>query len=113
MITVVQHSVTAANTQVTVKDQMSTWTFITNHGAILALIGQYGQITAREIAAKLGITERSVMRIIKDLETEDYIRIERAGRVNCYQVNGQAPLRRQEKRDVVVSDLLKVLTKEV
>ena len=92
---------------------MSTWTFITNHGAVLALIGQYGQITARDIAAKLGITERSVMRIIKDLATEGYVRIERAGRVNRYVVNAQAPLRRQERRDVAVSELLSVLAKEV
>ena len=91
---------------------MSSWTFITNHGAVLALIGQYGQITAREIANELGITERSVLRIIKDLETEGYIQIERQGRVNRYEVNIEAPLRRQEKRDVLVGELLKVLRKE-
>jgi predicted ArsR family transcriptional regulator len=91
---------------------MSSWTFITNHGAVLALIGKHGQITAREIAAELGITERSVMRIIKDLETEGYIQIEREGRANRYKVNSQAMLRRQETRDIVVSDLLQVLTKE-
>jgi uncharacterized membrane protein len=75
---------------------MSSWTFITNHGAVLALIGQYGQITARDIATELGITERSVLRIIKDLETEGYIQIERDGRVNRYLVNNEAPLRRHE-----------------
>jgi len=91
---------------------MSTWTFITNHGAVLALIGQHGQITAREIATELGITERSVMRIIKDLETEGYIQKEREGRVNRYKVNTQAPLRRQDTRDIIVNDLLKVLTRE-
>ena len=91
---------------------MSSWTFITNHGAVLALIGQYGQITAREIANALGITERSVLRIIKDLEREGYIQIEREGRVNRYEVNIEAPLRRQEKRDVIVGELLKVLRKE-
>ena len=91
---------------------MSSWTFITNHGAVLALIGQFGQITAREIAAELGITERSVMRIIKDLEIEGYIFKERAGRANRYQINSQATLRRQETRDIVVSELLQVLTRE-
>lgn len=91
---------------------MSSWTFITNHGAVLALIGKYGQITAREIAADLGITERSVMRIIKDLETEGYIQKERKGRANRYQVNSQATLRRHETRDIVVSELLQILTTE-
>jgi hypothetical protein len=32
---------------------MPKWTFITNHGAVLALIDQRRQITAREIAATL------------------------------------------------------------
>ncbi|MAT99818.1 MAG: transcriptional regulator [Anaerolineaceae bacterium] len=91
---------------------MSSWTFITNHGAVLALIGKHGQITVREIAAELGITERSVMRIIKDLQTEGYILKERQGRANRYQVNAQATLRRQETRDIVVSELLQVLTRE-
>jgi DNA-binding CsgD family transcriptional regulator len=41
---------------------MSEWTFITRHGAVLALIGQHSRITAREIASRLGITERYVRR---------------------------------------------------
>jgi len=88
---------------------MSSWTFITNHGAVLALVGQHERITAREIAGKLGITERSVLRIIKDLEAEGYVRRWREGRANHYQVNLEAPLRRHERRDVVVGELLKVL----
>ncbi len=88
---------------------MSSWTFITNHGAVLALIGRYSQITAREIATELGVTERTVMRIIRDLEAEAYIRTKREGRMNHYEVNVQAPLRRQDARDVVVGELLTVL----
>ena len=88
---------------------MSSWTFITNHGAVLALVGQHERITTREIAAELGITERSVLRIIKDLEIEGYIHRQREGRTNLYQVNVEAPLRRHERRDVAVGQLLKVL----
>ncbi len=87
-----------------------TWTFITNHGAVLALIGQYGQITAREIADQLDITERYVIKIIKDLETEGYIRISKKGRLNRYEVNQSLPLRRPERRDIAVGELLEVLT---
>lgn len=88
---------------------MSSWTFITNHGAVLALIGQHGQITTREIAAELDITERSVLRIIKDLEKDGYIHKAREGRVNRYLINTEVPLRRREKRDVMIGELLKVL----
>ena len=88
---------------------MSEWTFITNHGAVLALVGQEGKITAREVAARLNITERSVMRIIKDLEEANYLVINRVGRVNHYQVNTAGTLRRLETRDVAVSRLLNAL----
>jgi len=88
---------------------MSEWTFITNHGAVLALVGQEGKITAREMAARLNITERSVMRIIKDLEEANYLVINRVGRVNHYQVNTAGTLRRLETRDVAVSRLLNAL----
>ncbi len=91
---------------------MNSWTFITNHGAVLALIGMRGQITAREIAADLGITERSVMRIIKDLETEGYIQKVRKGRANHYNINSQATLRRLETREIGITELLKILNRE-
>ena len=91
---------------------MSTWTFITNHGAVLALIGQHGQITTREIAAQVGITERSVQRIIKDLEMEGYIHKKREGRVNKYEVNHNLPLRQGARRDIAVGELLKVLDQD-
>jgi excisionase family DNA binding protein len=87
----------------------SSWTFITNHGAVLALIGQYGQITTREVAAYLGITERTVLRIIRDLEAEGYIHIVKEGRLNKYGVSHDRPLRRPEQRDVAVGRLLDVL----
>jgi len=88
---------------------MATWTFVTNYGSVLALIAQHGEITAREIASQLGITERSVHRIITDLEAEGYVRKRRVGRVNRYTVNHDLPLRRSDQRDTAVGELLKVL----
>jgi len=88
---------------------MPSWTFITNHGAVLALISEHGQITARYIANELGITERTVHRIISELEAEGYIRKIRDGRLNWYGVNQELSLRRPERRDVVIGELLKLL----
>lgn len=90
----------------------NTWTFITNHGAVLAMIGQREKITAREIAAVIGITERSVQRIIKDLEVEGYIHISKEGRANVYRVNATLPLRHNTQRDVAIHDLLQALQSE-
>jgi predicted transcriptional regulator len=88
---------------------MTEWTFITNHGAVLALIAQHRQITAREIAETLGLTERPVRRIIAELEAAGYLCKQRVGRVNRYQVNLNVPLRRPEVRATVVGELLRVL----
>ena len=88
------------------------WTFITNHGAVLILISQHEQITTRAIASQLGITERSVMRIINDLVEAGFASKTRVGRVNFYTVNPQAPLRRDDNRHVAVGDLLKILGPE-
>lgn len=89
---------------------MATWSFITNHGAVLSLVAKFPQITARDIASQLGITERSVLRIISDLELEGYLERTRGGRVNYYHVNHDLPLRRPELRDAIVGDLLAVLS---
>ena len=87
----------------------SPWTFITNHGAVLALISHEGMITAREIARRLKITVRTVRRIISELEDDGYLEIEKVGRRNRYQVNHQRPLRREDQREVAVADLLQIL----
>jgi predicted ArsR family transcriptional regulator len=86
------------------------WTFITNHGAVLALLATHGQITARQIAIELDITTRTVRRIIADLEAEGYITITKEGRRNRYQVNHTQPLRRDDQRAVMVGKLLNVLS---
>lgn len=87
----------------------SSWTFITNHGAVLALLHQEEQITARTIAALLGITVRSVRRIIRDLEDEGYIEVTKQGRLNHYRVNTAQSLRRADQRQVAVKQLLTML----
>ncbi len=76
---------------------------------MLAFVAEHGLITAREIAAVLGITERTVHRIISDLEAEGYLRRSRVGRVNEYEIPPDLPLKRYERRDIAVGDLLKVL----
>jgi predicted transcriptional regulator len=89
---------------------MPDWTFITNHGAVLIIIQNNEEITARAISEELGITERSVFRIINDLVNEGYIRKSRIGRSNFYQIKGEISLRRESLRDIAVGDLLNVLS---
>jgi predicted transcriptional regulator len=83
-----------------------TWTFLTNHGAVLSIIGQRGCITIREIAATLQITERSVNRILKDLLDEGYVSRMKKGKLNCYEVNENLSLRHTSHQDTLVGELL-------
>ena len=76
---------------------------------MLALVAHHGQITSREIASTLNITERSVLRIIKDLEDGGYLERFREGRQNYYKVDPKAPLRREDARHVAIGDLLGLL----
>ena len=47
----------------------------------------------REIALEIGITERAVQRIVRDLATARYVKKIRTGRKNHYQVDASLPMR--------------------
>ncbi len=63
----------------------------------------------RDLAAQIGITERAVLRIIKDLSDEGYITVERVGRRNSYRVQPSQPLRHPKWRSHQVGELLDLL----
>ena len=88
---------------------MPSWSFLSHHGAILLLVATKPQITATQMAAELGITERPVRRIIAELETGGYIGKTREGRSNRYDVNPVLPLPGPVLRDLAVGDLLHIL----
>ena len=87
---------------------MSEWTFITNHGLVLAAIARGLGRTAREIGDVVGITERAAHKIINDLEAAGYVTKTKVGRQNTYQIHPDVPLR-DEASDAAVGELLVVL----
>jgi len=88
------------------------WTFITNHAVVLTLLDRKENLTSREISIALDLTERSVVRIIKDLETDGYITKRKEGRENRYTVNKGLPLRRDDQQKVQVHKLLQLISNE-
>lgn len=70
-----------------------TWTFLTNHARVLLVVSSNPDIRLREIADLVGITERTAMQIVVDLEHDGYLRKERRGRRNHYTVDTDVPLR--------------------
>jgi len=88
---------------------MPKWTFITKHGAALGLISKYPKITALELGTAIGLTERTVRRIIADLYAVGYIKKKRVGRGMRYRVNHDQPLRYAIFSHVPVADFLEAL----
>ena len=87
---------------------MSEWSFITNHGRVLAAIAMRLGQTAREIGDAAGITERATHRIINELEHEGYVTKTRIGRQNSYRIHPNVPLK-DDVSNAAVGELLVVL----
>lgn len=69
------------------------WTFLSNHTHVLLCLARSPGLTIRVIAQSVGITERSVQKIIVDLEATGVLVRERVGRNNRYKVDLTKPLR--------------------
>ncbi len=91
---------------------METWTFLTNHGHVLLCIAADPEIRMKEVADRVGITERSAQRIVADLLTEGYLTLTKVGRRNAYEVHPELPLRHPVERENQVGVLLKLLGKK-
>jgi DNA-binding MarR family transcriptional regulator len=80
------------------KTQDSFWTFLTNHSHVLLCLAEDPEARMRDVAERVGITERAVQRIVSELEAAGYLVRTREGRRNHYQVRGDLPLRHPVER---------------
>ncbi|RCS49128.1 winged helix-turn-helix transcriptional regulator [Bremerella cremea] len=92
------------------KANTARWTFLTNHSHVLVILSRNPSMVLREVAIKVGITERAVQRIIADLEEAGVIRKEKVGRQNHYLINADQPLRHPIESHKMISDLLELLS---
>ena len=88
---------------------MERWTFLTNHSHVFLCLAADPEIRLRDVAEKVGITERAAQRIVADLQNEGYITTERIGRRNRYVVHPEVPLRHPMEERNAVGTLLKLL----
>jgi hypothetical protein len=70
-----------------------TWGFLTNHAYVLRCLALFPNLTLREVAERIGITERAVQRIVAELEHEGYLMRVRVGRCNRYTLREGRPRR--------------------
>ncbi|MFN3728273.1 MAG: helix-turn-helix transcriptional regulator [Fimbriimonadaceae bacterium] len=86
------------------------WTFLTNHSHVLICISRNPEIKVREIAEKVGITERSAHRIVQELAEYGVVTIHKNGRRNVYRLNLDLPLRHPLERDQTVESLIRLVS---
>ena len=91
---------------------MESWSFLTNHARALLCIARDPGVRLRDIAADLGITERSAHAIVTDLTTAGYVVKHKDGRRNRYQIQEHLPLPEPASQGPAIGDVLAVLVGE-
>lgn len=85
------------------------WTLLSNHGHVLLAIAADSSVRFRDLAERVGITERAAQRIVAELEEAGYVSHERDGRRNIYLVDGSRPLRHPLEAHQQVATLLRLV----
>ena len=88
---------------------VANWTFLTSHARVLLCIAHDPGVRLRDIAASLGITERSAYGIVTDLAEAGYIVKQKNGRRNRYQIQAPLPLPEPDRRERTVGEVLALL----
>ncbi len=86
----------------------SKWTFLTNHAHVLLAVAADPDARLRDIAERVGITERATQLIVKDLTTDGYVTKTRVGRRNSYQITAGRTFRHPAESQVELDDLLQI-----
>ena len=92
---------------------MTEWSFLTGHARALVCIARDPGIRLREIAAELGVTERTAFEVVKDLTEAGYVVKEKDGRRNRYRLERDLPLPRRFPRQTTIGEVLAVLVDSV
>ena len=85
------------------------WTFMSNHAHVLICLAQDPHQRLREVAMRVGITERAVQKILFDLEQAGVVTRLRDGRRNHYELHPDQPLRHPVEAHRHIDDLLKAV----
>lgn len=87
-----------------------TWTFLTNHAQVLLCLAEQPDIRLRDVAERVGITERATQRILADLVETGYVTTTRVGRRNTYTVDREHAMRHTAQLGYEIGTLLEALT---
>jgi len=90
---------------------MGDWTFFSNYGHVLVCLARDREMRLRDVAVEVGITERAVQKIVRDMQDAGFITVSKQGRCNRYQINRRKTLRHTLESQVTVGKLLALIGK--
>lgn len=85
------------------------WTFLTNHSHVLICLYAEPTMRLRDVAVRVGITERAVQRIVTDLEDAGFLTRHKDGRRNSYVIHQDMLLRHPIEGHRTVRNLLELV----
>ena len=88
------------------------WTFFSNNAHVLVCLTQTPQPTTREMAIRVGITERAVQRIVKKMVDANVLKVEKEGRRNRYELDLDQQLRHPLESHKTIGEFLKLMNSE-
>jgi hypothetical protein len=88
---------------------VTSWSFLTSHARVLLCIARDPGVRLRDIAASLGITERSAHGIVTDLAEAGYVLKQKDGRRNRYQIQAHLPLPEPASQEPAIGEVLALL----
>lgn len=90
-------------------NQIEHWTFFSNNAHVLVCLAHTPQPTTREIAIKVGITERAVQRIITKLITAGVVKVSKTGRRNSYELDLSQRLRHPLESHKTIGEFIQLI----
>lgn len=91
---------------------MGEWTLFSNHGHVLVCLAKNNEARLRDVAAEVGITERAVQNILRELQQAGLVTVSKHGRCNHYQINSRKHLRHPLESHCTVGKLLQLLIQD-
>jgi DNA-binding transcriptional regulator LsrR (DeoR family) len=85
------------------------WTFFSNNAHVLVCLTHTPQPTTREIAIRVGITERAVQRIVKKLIEAGILKVQKVGRRNRYELDLEQQLRHPLESHKTIGEFLQLM----
>ena len=98
--------VTLLPTTAFINDCMASWGFLTTHARVLLYVAHDPGARLRDIAASLGITERSAHSTVTDLAEAGYLIRQKDGRRNRYQIQAHLTVPGAGTRDPAIEEVL-------